>query len=79
MLAPDGRVVVEVRDSGSGMSASVKKRLFLPFFSTRDAGAGAGMGLSICYRVITSFGGTITVDSTVGQGSVFRVHLPPAG
>jgi signal transduction histidine kinase len=78
MLAPNGHVVVQVRDTGSGMSADVMKHLFSPFFTTKPLGLGTGLGLSICHRIVTSFGGTITVESDLGRGSVFEVHLLPA-
>jgi CheY-like chemotaxis protein len=78
MVAEDGRVVVEVRDSGAGMSPEVKKSLFMPFFTTKPVGVGTGLGLSICLRIISSMGGSITVDSELGQGSTFRVYLVPA-
>jgi PAS domain S-box-containing protein len=76
--AGDGRVVVEIRDSGSGMSPEVVSQLFTPFFTTKPLGVGTGLGLSICHRIITGLGGEITVDSQVGQGTTFRVYLPPA-
>jgi signal transduction histidine kinase len=73
----DGRVTVEVRDTGSGISPEVRKRLFTPFFTTKAAGVGTGLGLSICHRIVSELGGTITVESEVGVGSCFRVHLEP--
>ncbi len=77
MFVPDGNVVVEVRDTGEGMSEEVKKHLFTPFYTTKPIGIGTGLGLSICHRIVSSFGGSITVHSDEGQGSVFRVHLLP--
>ncbi|HEY4332659.1 MAG TPA: response regulator [Ilumatobacteraceae bacterium] len=77
-VEPSGEVVVTVRDTGSGMSADVKNRLFTPFFTTKPIGVGTGLGLSICHRIITSFGGTITVASELGKGTTFRVQLLPA-
>jgi signal transduction histidine kinase len=78
MLETNGNVLVEVRDTGSGMSAEAKKNLFTPFFTTKPIGDGTGLGLSICQRIITSLGGTITVDSELDKGTVFQVHLLPA-
>jgi signal transduction histidine kinase len=75
VLDPDGRVVVEIKDTGPGMSAEVLKRLFTPFFTTKPIGVGTGLGLSICHRLVTSLGGAITVQSVVGHGSTFRIHL----
>lgn len=77
-LGPGGRVVVEVTDTGSGMPPDVLKRLFAPFFTTKPVGVGTGLGLSICHRIVTALGGEIRAESTLGQGSTFRVFLPPA-
>jgi signal transduction histidine kinase len=77
-FAEGDRVVVEVRDTGSGMTAEVRERLFSPFFTTKPAGVGTGLGLSICDRIVRSFGGTISVESEVGVGSTFRVELVAA-
>lgn len=75
-IADDGHVTVDIGDTGGGMSADVKKRLFTPFFTTKPIGLGTGLGLSICHRIVDSYGGSITVDSELGRGSTFRVHLP---
>jgi signal transduction histidine kinase len=74
----DGRAVVEIADTGAGISAEVKERIFDPFFTTRPAGLGTGLGLSICHRIIADFGGSIAVESTVGQGTRLRITLPAA-
>ncbi|RKH08593.1 PAS domain S-box protein [Corallococcus sp. CA047B] len=70
------RVVVEVRDTGSGIAPEVMGRIFDPFFTTKPVGVGTGLGLSICHGIITGLGGDIIVDSTMGHGSTFRVMLP---
>ncbi|RKG81024.1 PAS domain S-box protein [Corallococcus sp. CA049B] len=70
------QVVVEVRDTGSGIPPEVMGRIFDPFFTTKPVGVGTGLGLSICHGIITGLGGDIQVDSTVGRGSTFRVVLP---
>jgi PAS domain S-box-containing protein len=72
------RIVVEVRDSGTGMSREVLRRLFTPFFTTKPVGVGTGLGLSICNRIVTAMGGEIEVESELGKGSCFRVLLPPS-
>jgi PAS domain S-box-containing protein len=76
--AGGGRVAVEIRDTGVGMSPEVKGRAFEPFFTTRPEGAGKGMGLSSCLGIVRAAGGDVTVESTPGQGSVFTVVLPIA-
>jgi PAS domain S-box-containing protein len=73
-----GQVVVEVHDTGDGMSPEVIERLFTPFFTTKPVGFGTGLGLSICHRIVSSLNGEITVESKPGTGTVFRVSLPAA-
>jgi PAS domain S-box-containing protein len=67
---------VEVTDTGVGMSREVLARLFTPFFTTKPAGVGSGIGLSISKRIIDSVGGRIEVESSVGRGTTFRVIFP---
>ncbi|WNG33537.1 PAS domain S-box protein [Archangium violaceum] len=74
-----GEVVVEVRDTGVGMTPEVQARIFDPFFTTKPVGEGTGLGLSICHGIIDSMGGRIAVESAPGKGSTFRVHLGVAG
>ena len=76
--APDGRVVVTIADTGSGIAPALLDRIFEPFFTTKPAGVGTGLGLSICRSIITGLGGELTVSSKVGRGSAFRVTLPAA-
>jgi PAS domain S-box-containing protein len=73
-----GQLLVEVRDTGSGMPPDVVARIFDPFFTTKPIGVGTGLGLTICQNIVHALGGEITVASAVGKGSVFRVMLPPA-
>jgi PAS domain S-box-containing protein len=71
-------VVVEIADTGQGMSVATRSRIFEPFFTTRAPGSGSGLGLAIAHSVVTRLGGRIDVESTQGQGSLFRVTLPAA-
>jgi CheY-like chemotaxis protein len=71
-----GRAVIEIRDTGAGMSAEELARIFEPFFTTKPIGVGTGLGLAICRNIVASMGGEITVESERGKGSVFRVSLP---
>ena len=73
-----GRVAVEVSDTGVGIPAELRARIFDPFFTTKPVGVGTGLGLAICHRIITELGGDITVLSSPGKGSTFRVTLPMA-
>jgi KaiC/GvpD/RAD55 family RecA-like ATPase len=68
----------QISDTGPGMPPEVLRRLFTPFFTTKPIGVGTGLGLSICHRLVTSFGGQISVDSQPGNGTVFRIFLPQA-
>jgi signal transduction histidine kinase len=72
------QIVVEVRDTGGGIAPEVLPRIFEPFFTPRSVGAGAGLGLGICHRILTDLGGSIEVESDEGRSTVFRVTLPVA-
>ncbi|WP_053226421.1 PAS domain-containing hybrid sensor histidine kinase/response regulator [Solirubrobacter soli] len=75
--APDGEYVrIAVRDTGRGMDEETRTRLFEPFFHVRGARTSTGLGLAIVHGAVTQAGGHITVESTLGAGSRFAVHLP---
>lgn len=76
----DTGAVIGVRDNGCGIPPDDLKRIFDPFFTT-DPQRGAGLGLSVSYGLVKRYGGNISVESTIGKGSLFRVwlrHAPPA-
>ncbi len=68
--------LVEVRDTGSGMSPEVAARVFDPFFTTKGRGKGTGLGLAMVYGFARQSGGTVVVQSLVGRGSTFQMYLP---
>jgi signal transduction histidine kinase len=73
------RVVVEVRDNGMGIPADVRETIFTPFFTTKPAGEGTGLGLSLSYDIVVKqHGGDLTVDSEPGRFTAFTVSLPRA-
>ncbi|HEY1556289.1 MAG TPA: response regulator [Kofleriaceae bacterium] len=72
----DGNVMVSIADTGSGIPADVRRRLFTPFFTTKPIGVGTGLGLAISHRIVIGLGGSIEVESEVGKGTEFRVVLP---
>lgn len=67
-----------IEDSGCGISEENQKKLFTPFFTTKEIGKGTGLGLSTSYRIVESWGGTIRLESTLGVGSTFCIELPKA-
>jgi len=69
-------VTIDVADNGQGIPQAMMNRIFDPFFTTKPVGKGTGLGLSICYGIIKKMGGDITLNSSVGMGTTFHVHLP---
>jgi two-component system NtrC family sensor kinase len=74
--AADGEIIVEVTDDGTGIPPEVLPKIFDPFFTTKPIGKGTGLGLSIGHGIIAEHGGQIKVESAVGVGTRFRIHLP---
>ncbi len=68
--------VIEVKDTGTGMSEATRMRVFEPFFTTKPPGKGTGMGLAAVYGTVKNHGGRVEVDSALGKGTTFRVWLP---
>ncbi len=71
-----GRVIVEIKDTGIGISPENMPKIFEPFFTTKEIGKGTGLGLAVCYGIITEHGGRLSVRSTIGKGTTFTISLP---
>ena len=77
-LTPGDYVVIAVTDTGTGIPASILDRVTEPFFTTKDVGKGTGLGLSMVYGFAQQSGGTLRIESVVGQGSRIEIWLPRA-
>jgi len=69
-------ILVEVSDNGAGIPAENIAKIFEPFFTTKEVGKGTGLGLAVCYGILTEHGGSLDVQSTVGVGTTFTISLP---
>ena len=77
-LAPGEYAVLEVADTGAGMSTETLKRAFEPFFTTKDVGKGSGLGLSMVYGFVKQSGGHVDITSVLGRGTAVRMYFPRA-
>lgn len=72
----DGKKIVMISDTGCGIPKALLPKIFEPFFTTKVAGKGTGLGLSIVHKIVTKYGGSISVESDQGKGTTFRVQFP---
>ncbi len=72
----NGEFQITIADDGAGISPEKVSRIFEPFFTTKQPGKGTGLGLSVCHRIIKQHGGYIQVDSLIGTGTKFTIHIP---
>lgn len=71
-----GKIKITVRDNGIGVPSNVLDKIFQPFFTTKPAGHGTGLGLSLSYDIIKSHGGELTVKTREGEFAEFNIELP---
>ena len=75
-VQPGHFVQLSIRDTGSGITREIQKKIFEPYFTTKEAGKGTGMGLAIVHGIVKDYGGFITCQSEIGVGTVFEICLP---
>ena len=69
-------MLVEIEDTGHGIPQENVSKIFEPFFTTKEVGKGTGLGLAVCYGIISEHGGRISVRSNLGKGTIFSIFLP---
>jgi signal transduction histidine kinase len=76
---PGEYVCISVEDTGAGIRVEDLPHIFEPFFTTKGQGEGTGLGLAVAHGIVAEHGGWISVESTPGTGTTFRIFLPPTG
>lgn len=72
----NGSIYIRIEDNGKGIPEDERDKIFQPFYTTKEVGEGTGLGLSVSHGIISKLGGSINLDSEVGQGSTFTINLP---
>ena len=75
-VGPGNFMQISVKDNGTGISPAIKENIFNPYFTTKDTGKGTGMRLAIVHGIVKSYGGFLTCDSQLGEGTAFHINLP---
>lgn len=75
-FAKGNRIIIEVEDTGSGIPPENMSKIYEPFFTTKEVGKGTGLGLAVCYGIISEHGGRLSVRSAPGKGTTFSIFLP---
>jgi two-component system NtrC family sensor kinase len=76
VFAKANRVVIEVGDTGQGIPPEDMSKIFEPFFTTKEVGKGTGLGLAVCYGIVSEHSGRLSVRSNPGKGTTFSIFLP---
>jgi two-component system, cell cycle sensor histidine kinase and response regulator CckA len=78
-LKPGNYLKLTVSDTGTGIASDVMETIFDPYFTTKGPGEGSGLGLAMVHGIVETYGGTVSVESVLGKGTVFSIYLPVAG
>jgi two-component system NtrC family sensor kinase len=76
VFSSGSRIAIEVEDTGTGIPPENMSKIYEPFFTTKEVGKGTGLGLAVCYGIISEHGGRLSVRSNVGKGTTFCIFLP---
>lgn len=75
-LQPQDYVIISVEDTGQGIPEEIQEHIFEPYFTTKETGRGSGLGLAVTHGIVSSYGGSILLESRPGEGTTFKVYLP---